>query len=70
MNTDVRTMAVSIESISQNVDVLKPMLASIGGVEQSIQSMTFTTANMQGDMADMNRSIGRPMTFMNRFMPW
>jgi len=70
MNTDVRTMAVSIESISQNVDVLKPMLASIEGVEQSIQSMTFTTANMQGDMADMNRSIGRPMTFMNRFMPW
>jgi len=70
MNTDVQTMAVSIESISQNVDVLKPMLASIEGVEQSIQSMTFTTANMQGDMADMNRSIGRPMTFMNRFMPW
>ncbi|WP_165741674.1 hypothetical protein [Candidatus Thiosymbion oneisti] len=46
------------------------MLASMEGVEQGIQSMTFTTAKMQSDMADMNRSIGRPMTFMNRFISW
>jgi len=70
MSTDVRTMAVGVASISQDVDVLESMLVSIEGLEQSIQSMTFTTANMQGDMADMNRSIKRPMTFMNRFMPW
>jgi len=70
MSTDVQTMAVGVESISQDAHILKPMLVSIEGVEQSIQSMTVTTTNMQGDMADMNRSIGRPMTFMNRFMPW
>jgi len=70
MSTDVQAMAVGVESISQDIDVLKPMLASMEGVEQGVQSITFTTANMQGDMADMNRSIGRPMTFMNRFIPW
>ncbi len=69
MSTDVRTMVVSVDAISQDVDILKPMLASMEGVEQSIQPITSTTANMQGDMADMNRSIGHPMTFMNRFMP-
>jgi len=70
MSTDVRTMAVSVESISQDATILKLMLASMEGVELGIQSITSTTANMLGDMADMNRSIGRPITFMSRFMPW
>jgi hypothetical protein len=70
MSSNVRTMAVSVESISRDVSTLEPMLTSMETMDQAIQSMTFTTAHMRDDMAVMNRSISRPMTFMNRFMPW
>jgi hypothetical protein len=70
MSANVRTMAVSVESISRDVSTLEPMLTSMETIDQAIQSMTFTTANMRDDMAVMNRSISRPMNFMNWFMPW
>ena len=34
------------------------------------QSITTATHNIQADMARMNHNIGRPMSFMNTFMPW
>jgi hypothetical protein len=70
MSANVRTMAVGVESISRDVSTLEPMLTSMEEMDQAIQSITFTTAHMRDDMAIMNRSISRPMTFMNRFMPW
>ena len=70
MSANVRTMAVSVESISRDVSTLEPMLTSMETMDQAIQSMTFTTAHMRDDMAIMNRSISRPMSFMNRFLPW
>ena len=70
MSANVRTMAVSVESISRDVSTLEPMLTSMETIDHAIQSMTFTTANMRDDMAVMNRSISRPMSFMNWFMPW
>jgi len=70
MSANVRTMAVSVESISRDVSTLEPMLTSMETMDQAIQSMTFTTSHMRDDMAVMNRNIGRPMDFMNRFMPW
>lgn len=70
MSANVRTLSVSVESISRDVNTLEPMLTSMQTMDQAIQSMTFTTAHMRDDMAVMNRSISRPMTFMNRFLPW
>jgi methyl-accepting chemotaxis protein len=70
MSANVRTMAVSVESISRDVSTLEPMLTSMETMDQAIRSMTFTTANMRDDMAIMNRNISRPMSFMNRFLPW
>jgi hypothetical protein len=42
-----------------------------------MQSMTHATHNMgrstqymQADLSSMNRNIGRPMSFMNNFIPW
>ena len=70
MSANVRTMAVSVESISRDVSTLEPMLTSMESMDQAVQAMTYTTANMRDDMAVMNRSISRPMTFMNGFMPW
>lgn len=70
MSANVRTMAVSVESISRDVSTLEPMLTSMETMDQAIQSMTYSTANMRDDMRVMNQNIGRPMSFMNWFMPW
>jgi methyl-accepting chemotaxis protein len=70
MSANVRTMAVNMESISDDVGALEPMLTSMKTMDRAIQSMTFTTANIRDDMAVMNRSISRPMSFMNGLMPW
>lgn len=70
VSANVRTMAVSVESISRDVGTLEPILTSMETMDKAMQSMTFTTANMREDMAGMNHNIGRPMTFMNKFMPW
>ncbi len=70
MSANVRTMAVSVESMSRDVSALKPMLVSIQTLDRSVRDMTRTTRHMSGDMSMMNRSIGRPINFMNWFMPW
>lgn len=70
MSANVRTMAVSVESMSRDVSTLEPMLTSMETIDQAIQAMTYSTAHMRDDMAGMNRSISRPMNFMNWFMPW
>jgi hypothetical protein len=70
MSANVRTMAVSVESISRDVTTLEPMLTSMEAIDQSVQAMTYATGFISNDMAVMNRSISRPMGFMNSFMPW
>ena len=70
ISANVRTMSVSVDSMSRDVSTLEPMLTSMETMDRAIQSMTFTTAHMGTDMSLMNRNIGRPMSFMNHFMPW
>lgn len=70
VSANVRTMAVSVESISRDVATLEPILTSMETMDKSIQAITFTTGTMRDEMAGMNRSIGRPMSFVNQFMPW
>ncbi len=77
LTANVRTMTVSLDSIDNNVGTLQPMLANMSSMDEAIQSitvathsMTKATHNMQYDMARMNRNIGRPMSFLNTFLPW
>lgn len=70
ISSNVRTMTVGVDSMARDVSALEPMLSSIEAMDRSMQSMTFTTATMREDIGSMNRSIGRPMHFMNSFMPW
>jgi uncharacterized protein YoxC len=70
LTANVRTMAVSVESINHKVSTLEPMLTSMDSMDRSMRSMTAVTGAMRTDMAAMNRNIGRPMSFMNTFMPW
>jgi len=70
LTANIRTMAVSVEAINHRVATLEPMLTSMDAMEKSMRGMTVTTGLMRTDVALMNRNIGRPMSFMNTFMPW
>lgn len=70
MSANVRTMAVGVDSMARDVKTLEPILTTMGSMEQSIRTMSFSTSNMRDDMSVMNRNISRPMNFMNSFMPW
>jgi hypothetical protein len=70
MAANIRTMAVGVESMARDVTTLEPMLSSIESMDRAIQSLNFSTASMRDDMSGLNRNIGRPMHFMNSFMPW
>ena len=70
LTSNIRTMTVSVESINQKVSTLEPMLHNISSMQNSMQSMKVSTYNMHRDMSGLNRSIGRPMGFVNTFMPW
>ncbi len=70
MTSNIRTMAVGVDSMARDVSTLEPMLTSMQNLDRSVQGMTFTTANMRDDMSTMTRDVGRPMRFMNWFMPW
>jgi methyl-accepting chemotaxis protein len=70
MSANIRSISVGVDSMARDVSTLEPMLTSIQNLDRSVGGMTFTTANMRDDMAVMNRNFGRPMQFMNWFMPW
>ena len=70
MSTNVQTMAANLNDINQNVSTLEPMLTNMSSMDQSIRSINYSTHNMRNDVAGMNHSVGRPMSFMNTFMPW
>ncbi|NEX20602.1 hypothetical protein G3480_09825 [Thiorhodococcus mannitoliphagus] len=70
MSSNVRTMTVSVNSMARDVNALEPMLVSIQDMDRAMQNMTLSTSSMRHDMAVMNQNIGRPMQFMNWFMPW
>lgn len=77
LTANVRTMTVSLDAIDGKVGALEPMLADMDSMDQTMKSITVATHamnqgvhNMQYDMSRMNHNIGRPMSFMNSFMPW
>ena len=70
LTANVRTMAVSVESMNNKVGTLEPMLANMSSMDQTMKSIMFATHQMGTDMAIMNNSVSRPMSFFNSVMPW
>ena len=77
MTTNIRSMTVSMDHMENKLDTLEPILASMNSMDESMssmtnstRSMTVATHNMQYDMSRLNQNVGRPMSFMNAFMPW
>ena len=77
LTANIRAMTVTMDSIDSKVATLEPMLANLDSMDNAIQSMTYATHSMgratqymQADMGRLSNSVGRPMSFMNAFMPW
>ena len=77
LTANVRSMTVTLDSMDRKVSTLEPMLANMTSMDEAMRSMTAATHsitaathNIQADMMRMNHNIGRPMSFMNAFMPW
>ncbi len=77
LTANIRAMTVTMDSIDNKVATLEPMLANLDSMDGAIQSMTQATHTMgratqymQVDMARMNHNFGRPLSFMNSFIPW
>ncbi len=56
--------------ISRKLDPMEPILANMIEMNKSMRGMTWSTGVMSRDMSQMNYNVGRPMSFMNKFMPW
>ncbi|MCB1869473.1 MAG: hypothetical protein KDI43_13385 [Gammaproteobacteria bacterium] len=77
LTANVRVIANNMGDISDKISTLEPMLTSIDSMDQTMDSMdrainsiTQTTHNMRNDMANINKNVSRPMSFINTFMPW
>lgn len=66
MDTSMSVMRGEMSEISDKMD---PLLQNIAQMNQSIYAMTWNTGVMSEDMNRLNRNIGKPMRFMNNFIP-
>jgi hypothetical protein len=60
-------------NISQKINLLEPMQASIHSLDNSTRSMSYSTDHMRYSVMDLNRGINQstgPMQNMNSFMPF
>ncbi|MEA1889941.1 MAG: hypothetical protein U9N50_09210 [Pseudomonadota bacterium] len=66
MNSHIAHMDGSMSKMQQDIS---NMSGNIAQMNYSIHTMTWTTGVMSEDMGRLNRSIGKPMRFMNNFLP-
>ncbi len=69
MNSNMAKMQGDISAISTELTAMDPILQNIAQMNQSIYAMTWNTGVMSNDMNRLNQSIGKPMRFMNNFLP-
>ena len=69
MNTAIKGMKVDTGNMAHRLNAMDPMLINMAEMNQSMKAMTWTTGVMSQDMNKLNRDMGRPMRFMNNFLP-
>ena len=67
MDSSVRALDASVGSMDVNVG---KMTTSVQSMNQQMAALTATTQHIGANVSGMNQSFGRPMSFMNSFMPW
>lgn len=69
MNTAMKGMKADTGNMATRLNAMDPMLINMAEMNQSMKAMTWTTGVMSQDMNKLNRDMGRPMRFMNNFLP-
>jgi len=67
MKTSTRLMDEHMADINQNIGIMN---GQVNAMTNLIGSMTAATHHINQGVSGMNQNIGRPMSFMNSFMPW
>ena len=80
LSENVRTMTRRVDKMSNTLidisdqmnalETLDPMLVHMRGMDASMHNMNITGDLMRNEMTYMGRSIGRPLSKMNSFLPW
>lgn len=70
MNGKIASMSGDTSAIAKHMARLENIDRQMNSMNQAVQSMAVHTDTMRWNMANMNRSISKPMNFMNSFMPW
>ncbi|MBF0110949.1 MAG: hypothetical protein HQL76_17415 [Magnetococcales bacterium] len=66
MNKSIVEMNASMKGITRKLDSLTPIEHNLQGITQAVNAMTGAVHVMSYDM----NGATRPMSFINRFMPW
>lgn len=80
MTKRIDTMSRNVEVMAQNTQVMTEKMEHLATMEQlkaemqmmnkTMTVMTMDMGLMRHNVAGMNRSVGKPMSFINSFMPW
>ncbi len=73
MDANISNMSGSIANMDKSIGVMQGDIAYMSGniaqMNNSIYAMTWNTGIMSKDISRLNQSIGKPMRFMNNFLP-
>ena len=78
---DMHTISATMEQVAKNMESVAEnmvtMTATLDGQSKSMHNMEYqmrgmnmSISQMRYDMSSLNQNVGRPMSFMNNFMPW
>ncbi len=65
--SEMKAMRVQVEIMNKRMEIMN---VHMEGMNQQMGTMNSRMYVMTGSVAQMNRAVGRPMNFMNSFMPW
>lgn len=73
LRADISEMNNHMAQMDSSIGIMQPdiqmMSKNISIMSQSVHAMTWNTGVMSEDMSRLNRNIGKPMRFMNNFLP-
>jgi len=67
MKTSMRVIDGHMADMNQNITIMNGQVATMTNL---MGSMAASTHHINQGVSGMNQNIGRPMSFMNSFMPW
>lgn len=67
IKTSIRLIDGHMADMNQNIEIMNGQVATMTNL---MSSMTAATHFINQGVSGMNQNIGRPMSFMNSFMPW